>query len=151
VNSRNEYNVPYGRYANPKVCDKDLIHLVSDYLTKSRVEFRNEDFRKVINRARSGDFLYADPPYAPLDDAVSTFTSYTSGGFGYQDLLDLRDALDRATDRGATWLLSNVKSKTTMRLFPKSRYRITEVQVTRPINSNANGRGPVPEILVSPR
>ena len=151
VNSRNEYNVPYGKYSNPKVCDKDLIHFVSDYLTSSRVEFRNEDFRKVINRARSGDFLYVDPPYAPLDDAISTFTSYTSDGFGYQDLLDLRDALDRATARGATWLLSNVKSRATMRLFPKCRYRVAEVQVTRPINANADGRGSVSEILVSPR
>lgn len=151
VNSRNEFNVPYGKYANPRVCDKDLIHFVSDYLSSSKVEFRNEDFRKVIARARAGDFLYVDPPYAPLDDAASTFTSYTSDGFGYQDLLDLQAALDRATERGATWLLSNVKSRATMRLFPKVRYRVTEVQVTRPINSCADGRGSVPEILVSPR
>ena len=151
VNSRNEYNVPYGKYTNPKVCDKDLIHFVAEYLNRARVVFRNEDFRKVINQARVGDFLYVDPPYAPLDGAASTFTSYTSDGFVYQDLLDLRDSLDRATARGATWLLSNVKSRATTRLFPKCRYRVAEVQVTRPINANAGGRGSVSEILVSPR
>jgi len=151
VNSRNEFNVPYGKYVNPRVCDKDLIQFVSDYLSNSKVEFRNEDFRSVIARARAGDFLYIDPPYAPLDDAASAFTSYTSEGFGYQDLLDLRASLDSAAERGATWLLSNVKSRVTMRLFPKARYRVTEVQVTRPINSSARGRGPVSEILVSPR
>ena len=109
------------------------------------------DFRKVISRARADDFIYVDPPYAPLDEATSTFTNYTSDGFGYQDLVDLRLSLDEASERGAFWLLSNVKSKATLRLFPKSRYRVLEVKVTRPINSKATGRGLVSEILVTPR
>jgi DNA adenine methylase len=149
VNSHNEFNVPYGKYANPKVCDEDLIQLMSNYFKSARMEFRNEDFRKTIARARDGDFLYADPPYAPLDDATSSFTNYTSKGFGYQDLVDLRDSLDEASKRGVTWLLSNVKSSATELLFPRTMYRIVEVQVTRPINSNSSGRGPVPEMLVS--
>ena len=151
VNSRNEYNVPFGRYVNPTVCDEELIRAISAYLNSSRVVFRNEDFRRIIGRTGKGDFIYVDPPYAPLDDASSSFTSYTSGGFTHQDLVDLRDELDEASERGATWLLSNVKSGATSRLFPESRYRVVEVEVTRPINSRAAGRGAVSEILVSPR
>jgi DNA adenine methylase len=149
VNSRNEFNVPFGRHVNPKVCDEESIRCTSTYFNTARVEFRNEDFRQTIDRSKAGDFIYVDPPYAPLDEAATTFTSYTSGGFGLQDLADLREALDAANARGATWVMSNVKSRQTARLFPKSRYRVIEVQVSRPINSNGEGRGAVSEILVT--
>jgi DNA adenine methylase len=151
VNSRNEFNVPYGKHANPRVCDSDLIRAVSRYFNTAKIVFRSEDFRKTIASTKAGDFIYVDPPYAPLDDAASTFTSYTSGGFTSEDLIALRDSLDAAKTRGATWLLSNVKSKGTAKIFPKTRYKVVEVQVTRPINSVASGRGAVAEILVSPK
>jgi DNA adenine methylase len=151
VNASGQYNVPFGKYTNPKVCDKDAIHFTSEYFSNSRIVFHNEDFRRTIARARCGDFIYVDPPYAPLDDAVSTFTTYTAAGFGHQDLVDLREVLDAAALRGATWVMSNVKSRATMKLFPKTRYKVAEVQVTRPINACAEGRGAITEILVMPR
>ena len=136
---------------NPKVCDDDAIRNASLYFNTACVEFRNEDFRKTIAKAKEHDFIYVDPPYAPRDDASSTFTKYTANGFGRQDLVELCEVLEEASARGASWVLSNVKSRETSHLFPKSRYKIVEVQVTRPINSNGEGRGAVTEILVTKR
>lgn len=151
VNARNQFNASWGKYVNPVVCDKDLIHTMSDYFSANTIEFHNGDFRAVVDKARSGDFLYVDPPYAPLDDAASTFTRYTPDGFGHQDLVDLKDSLDRATERGAFWVLSNVGSRATALMFPESNYAVTGVQVPRRINTSGAGRGAVSEILVSPR
>jgi DNA adenine methylase len=149
VNAANQSNVPYGRYKNPQICDRELLINVSNYLSKNKVKLLNEDFRKTLSRVKSGDFIYVDPPYAPLDDALSTFTSYTSKGFSLKDLMDLKVCLDEATDRGATWVLSNVRSEATSDMFPTKRYRVQELQVSRPINSKSSGRGTVTEILVT--
>jgi DNA adenine methylase len=148
VNARNQYNVPFGKYRNPKVCDSELILMMSNYLSSRNIKITSEDFRQNISRASEGDFLYVDPPYAPLDNANSTFTNYTAGGFSQQDLVDLKDSLDVASKKGACWILSNVKSRTTSRMFTSKKYSVIEIRVSRPINSNADRRGHVPEILV---
>lgn len=151
VNSKNQHNVPFGKYVNPKICDSELIIAMSDFFSKNRIVFKNEDFRKTIARSGFNDFIYVDPPYAPLDEASSTFTSYTSDGFSLNDLADLKTCLDEASERGSNWLMSNVKSNATSKLFPRSKYRVVEVSITRPINSKVSGRGGVTEILVSPK
>jgi len=151
VNSKNQHNVPFGKYKNPRICDSELIFSISKYFNENNIKILNEDFAKSISRARQGDFIYVDPPYAPLDEAASTFTSYTANGFTLENLRKLRDALDQASSLGATWLMSNVQSEATSNIFPTKKYRITTVQVTRPINSKISGRGAVTEILVSPR
>jgi DNA adenine methylase len=151
VNSSNQFNVPYGKHANPLVCDEVLLRSVSKYLNSIDLEIRCQDFRAVLKDVKAGDFLYVDPPYAPLDEALSTFTNYTANGFDMDDLVELKDCLDAATEIGATWVMSNVKASSTKKLFPASKYRVTEVQVARPINSKPTGRGTVTEILVRPR
>jgi DNA adenine methylase len=152
VNSKGQHNVAWGKYTNPTVCDHELIQAVSGYLHRSGTAIYNEDFRDTVNRAQAGDFIYADPPYATLDEAaVTAFTGYTAGGFGLNDLRDLQVTLDAARERGATWLMSNVKSVATLELFPATDYDIVEVPVVRTINTNGNGRGAVVEILVSSR
>jgi len=151
VNSKNQHNVPFGKYKNPLICDQELIVDMSNFLLTNNIKIRNEDFSKAISRAKAGDFIYLDPPYAPLDNAASTFTSYTSGGFTLQDLGVLKECLDEATRKGAQWLMSNVSSAATRKLFPTNKYRVHNVQVGRPINSKLSGRGAVTEILVAPR
>jgi len=151
VNSLNQFNVPYGKYVNPRICDEERIYDMSQYINSSKIKFYNEDYSKTIARASENDFIYVDPPYAPLDKAKSTFTSYTASGFGIDDLVNLREALDAAHDRGSNWLLSNVRTADTMKVFPAKKYTIVEFQVNRPINANASGRGGVTEILVRPR
>jgi DNA adenine methylase len=151
VNASNQFNVPYGKYVNPRICDVERIQAMSNYVNLAKVEFYNEDYSKTIGRSSEDDFIYVDPPYAPLDKAASTFTSYTANGFGLDDLVKLRESLDAARERGANWLLSNVKTIDTLKVFPEKKYRIVEFQVSRPINANATGRGGVTEILVRPR
>ena len=136
---------------SPKICDKERIRAMSRYFNLSKIKFHNEDYTKTIARASKNDFIYVDPPYAPLDKAKSTFTSYTANGFGIDDLVNLRESLDAARNRGSDWLLSNVKTTDTLKVFPVKKYSIVEFEVNRPINANAAGRGGVTEILVRPR
>ena len=151
VNASNQFNVPYGKYVSPKICDKERIRAMSRYFNLSKIKFHNEDYTKTIARASKNDFIYVDPPYAPLDKAKSTFTSYTANGFGIDDLVNLRESLDAARNRGSDWLLSNVKTTDTLIVFPVKKYSIVDFEVNRPINANAAGRGGVTEILVRPR
>jgi DNA adenine methylase len=151
VNRRGQFNGSWGKYVDPRVCDEGLIRRMSDYLSTNQIEFRNGDFSETVAEAGEGDFLYADPPYSPPDNATSAFTRYTPDGFDHQSLVTLKDSLDCATERGAFWLLSNVRSELTLRMFPESRYVIKEIRVSRRINTNASGRGAIPEILVHPR
>ena len=83
VNSKNQFNVPYGRYKNPKIVDVDLIHQISGYLNENDIEILQTDFADAVAGAQTGDFVYFDPPYIPLNE-TSSFTSYTHEGFeGY--------------------------------------------------------------------
>jgi DNA adenine methylase len=151
VNSQNQCNVPYGRYKRKFAPDCQLLREVSRYFKTCEIEFRSLDFRPVIASTGRNDFIYVDPPYAPLDKALSSFTAYTSIGFTVDDLVALKDLLDEASERGANWVLSNVLSDVTKEIFPEAHYQIQIVEVKRPINSKGTGRGPVREILVSPK
>ena len=152
VNSKNQFNVPFGRYDKLDFFDESLIRSISEYLsTTPSVKFFCQSFEKTISQSHKGDFIYADPPYAPLDNANSTFTSYTKDGFAFSDLERLLDCLDEAAERGSQWLLSNVKSKETENLFKSRNYVLTEVSVARPVNSDGNNRGNVIEYLVLPK
>ena len=77
VNSRAEFNVPRGRYANPRVCDEANLRHVSDALSGLGAAIEHARYDAVLDTARRGDFVYLDPPYAPLS-ATASFTSYTA-------------------------------------------------------------------------
>jgi DNA adenine methylase len=81
LNGTGSFNVPMGRYENPRVCDPDNLRLMASALRESQADIRNEHFAAVRSFAKTGDFIYFAPPYAPLTD-TATFTSYTAGGFG---------------------------------------------------------------------
>jgi DNA adenine methylase len=151
VNQKGEFNVPFGKRTNVRLVEPENLLAISKYLRSSDVRFMNGGFEEAIAISNSGDFIYCDPPYAPLDDAKSTFTSYAKSGFGTDELERLKIALDEASQRGANWLLSNVKSRLTVSMFDRKKYRIIEVLVRRPINSNGAGRQAITEILVLPK
>ena len=151
VNSNNEFNVPFGRYKNPKIFSPKLLKDMSQYLNENSVQINNCSFEETIAKAKHGDFIYADPPYAPLDGADSTFTTYSAEGFGIKQLEDLKASLDAASERGAKWLMSNVSSKLTRTLFPPDEYIRTRIQVGRSINCDGEKRGKVTELLISPK
>jgi DNA adenine methylase len=143
VNSRGLFNVPFGRYANPTICDEENLRACSAALRGA--ELRCGDFEAVIDQAGPGDFVYCDPPYSPVS-VTASFTSYTTAGFGPSDQARLRDAALRAKSRGARVLLSNSSTEAVRDLY-RVGFRIEEVSAVRAINSRAERRGAVNEIL----
>jgi DNA adenine methylase len=145
VNSSGTFNVPFGRYARPTICDPTKLRRASRIL--QTVEIRRADFGEILDGRRPGrrDFVYLDPPYVPISK-TSSFTAYASRDFNLVQQQRLADALAALAKRRVPALLSNSDCVTTRGLY--AGLEIAEVQARRAINSNARGRGPVGEILV---
>ncbi|MDG8893358.1 DNA adenine methylase [Streptococcus pneumoniae] len=146
VNSKNQFNVPYGRYKNPKIVDEELISAISVYLNNNQLEIKVGDFEKAIVDVRTGDFVYFDPPYIPLSE-TSAFTSYTHEGFSFADQVRLRDAFKRLSDTGAYVILSNSSSALVEELYKD--FNIHYVEATRTNGAKSSSRGKISEIIVT--
>ncbi len=144
-NSKGEFNVPFGRYKNPKICDEVRLRAASAVL--QGVDLRVADFSDAVETAVAGDFVYFDPPYVPLS-ATSNFTSYNKRGFGREDQERLAKTVAQLTERGAKVMLSNSSATLVYDLYGRSSYRIIDIRARRNINSNASRRGPVKELLI---
>ena len=144
VNSRGEFNTPIGRYKNPKIVDEINLRACSQAL--QRVEIINSSFLKVEEKVSSNDFVYFDPPYAPLN-TTSNFTGYSQKGFDSQMQLDLRDLCDRLDEKGVRFMVSNSNAPLILDLYQS--YKIEFVYATRAINSKGNKRGKISEVLVT--
>lgn len=146
VNSKNQFNVPYGRYKNPKILDSQLILQISDYLNSNKIEILNSDFEECVKSAQPGDFVYFDPPYIPVNK-TSNFTSYTENKFSLLDQYRLRDTINSLTDKNIYVILSN---SCVPEIFDMYRdYSISTVKASRAINSNPRRRSGVEEVLIS--
>lgn len=148
VNSKNQFNVPYGRYKNPKIVDKDLLYSISEYLNKNDIEILDGDFENAVLTAKAGDFVYFDPPYAPVS-STSSFTSYTNEGFGQSDQIRLRDTFVKLSNQGVKVMLSNSDVELIHDLYsdiPGIDIRL--VRANRMINSNASKRGKINELII---
>ena len=143
VNNSGQFNAPFGRYANPKICDEPNLRAVSQYLSSHDVTFFNGDYAAV--EANEGDFVYFDPPYDPVNP-TSNFTGYQSGGFGRADQIRLKETCDALNARGVKFLLSNSATDFIKELYAD--YRVEIVGATRAVNSVASKRGKVDEVLV---
>lgn len=146
VNSKNQFNVPYGRYKNPKIVDEELISAISVYLNNNQLEIKVGDFEKAIVDVRTGDFVYFDPPYIPLSE-TSAFTSYTHEGFSFADQVRLRDVFKRLSDTGAYVMLSNSSSALVEELYKD--FNIHYVEATRTNGAKSSSRGKISEIIVT--
>lgn len=149
VNSKGLFNVPFGRYSNPRICDR--VNLPECSKALANVEIRHTDFEDIVNDAQSGDFIYLDPPYVPLN-ATANFTAYTAGGFGPDEQRRLASSLARAHRRGVKFLLSNADSPVTRELYSElldePGVDLDVVLARRNVNSNAKRRGRVTEVVV---
>jgi DNA adenine methylase len=145
VNRDNRFNVPFGRYTNPTICDEPTLRACSAALAET--ELLVEDFAAVVAKAKRGDFVYFDPPYVPLS-ATSSFTSYTSLGFGETEQTRLRDTARTLKERGVHVLLSNSSAPSVRKLYADG-FDIAEVSATRMVNSKATARGAVVELLIT--
>lgn len=150
-NSNGEFNVPIGRYKNPTICDKENLLMVSKKLEK--VCINCGDYKDSFDFIDDRTIAYFDPPYRPLTSS-SSFTAYTKSGFNDENQIELAKFYSKLNDKGAKLILSNSDPKNSNLeddffdiLFKK--YHINRVNAKRIINSNANKRGSVTELLIT--
>ena len=143
VNSKGEFNVPFGHYKNPRILDENNLINCSNLL--QGIEIKHADFSEILKKVKKGDFVYFDPPYVPLSE-TSSFTSYTKEGFDINMQFKLRDVCDELDTMGVNFLLSNSDTKLVNDLYEN--YNIKKVFASRQINANADGRGKITEVLV---
>lgn len=143
VNRKGLFNVPFGKYKNPRVLNEPLLRASSKAL--HGVTILEADFSDVAGYARNGDAVYFDPPYVPLS-ASSSFTAYSKEPFGPAQQERLVDVFTKVCERGATAIMSNSDCEITRDLYQD--LEIETVQATRSINSVAAKRGKIAEVLV---
>ncbi|EDP75067.1 DNA adenine methylase [Hydrogenivirga sp. 128-5-R1-1] len=136
-NSKGMFNVPFGRYKNPKILDRDNLRAVSEFLNSSNVLILCQDYRETCKLAGEGDFVYLDPPYHPLSRTAS-FTKYSRNDFSEEDQERLAEVFRELDRKGCYVMLSNSNTE-----FIKSLYRgyyIQELEASRAINCKGDGR-----------
>ena len=146
VNKKNQFNVPYGRYKNPNIANRENILSVSNYFNRSNIEILNGDFEKAVENAKKDDFVYFDPPYVPLNP-TSDFTSYTSEGFNISDQERLRDLFFSLSANGVNVMLSNSDVDLVRDMYKNA--NIHSVQANRFINSKSDKRGKIGEVIIT--
>jgi len=149
VNSKGKFNVPFGRYTNPVICDEDNLRKVSESL--KNVSIKYQDYKEVLNQAKSGDFIYFDPPYYPVNK-TSSFTSYTSENFLEKEQIELRDTFVELHKKGCFVMLSNSDTEFVNKIYSETnikKIKIAKIQAGRMINSKSERRGKVSEVLIT--
>ena len=146
VNKKGQFNVPFGRYKNPKYYDPENILAVSQSLQGVWLECAS--FEIVLQNASPGDFVYFDPPYIPKSP-TSSFTSYTSTEFSLREHEQLRDVCLELNQRNVKVLLSNSYTEYIFDLFKNTNFEIYVTYSNRFINSKPTKRGKIPEVLIA--
>ncbi len=145
-NSKGQFNAPFGRYTNPRICDDANLRAVSNLLNRNTTDLVVCDFESTVELARPGDAVYFDPPYIPRSKTAN-FTSYTCDKFTMQDQERLAACFRRLADKKVAVVLSNSDTEESRRLYEG--FNITSVQARRSVNCAKDKRQPVSEILVS--
>jgi len=143
VNKKGKFNVPFGRYKNPLICDEKNLKAVNRAL--KGVKLIIGDFSNCLKYAGPGDFIYFDPPYQPIS-STSNFTSYTKDSFNLEDQKRLADVFRELDKRKCKVMLSNSDTPFIRELYKQ--FRIEVVKAKRYINSNPAGRGEVRELVI---
>ena len=143
-NSRGEFNVPFGRYDNPPLFDAANLRAVSRALQGA--ELISEHYSRVVQTARQGDFIYFDPPYMPLSK-TSSFTSYTRDAFSLEQQEALAAVARQLARRDVLVMLSNSNSPLMRELY--SDFSLHEVWASRAVNSKADSRGKITELVIT--
>lgn len=146
VNSRGLFNVPYGKYKNPGICEEPVLRQIHAYLNTNDIKIINSDFEQAVEGAHEHSFIYFDPPYHSPDK--TNFTGYQAGGFGEEDQKRLRDVMVRMTERGVKCLASNADTAYIRELYNDTLFEIISVEAKRTINADSAGRGTVSEVLI---
>jgi DNA adenine methylase len=153
LNRDGVFNVPVGRYEEPRICQVEHVRAVAEVFRRPGVSIELSPFERTLATTGDGDFVYCDPPYAPLT-RTSRFASYTAEGFGAAEQASLARAVLGACRRGASVVLSNSSAKDILDLYSaapakQAGLRISRVAARRAINSRASSRGPVSELVIT--
>jgi DNA adenine methylase len=146
-NKSGQFNSPFGRYENPKIVDTQNLRAISEYLNTYDVEIKHSSYQFVLDEAQPGDFVYFDPPYAPMTKTAS-FASYVKGGFGLNDQVELAKVFADLAKKGVKVMLSNSNTPVIHKLYKE--FNIKIIHATRAINCKGGKRGKeANEVLVS--
>jgi DNA adenine methylase len=143
VNSKGEFNVPYGQLKNPKILDSENLWAVHARLQGTHIS--TGPYQSALERAQKGDLVYLDPPYIPLS-ASSSFSKYAKEDFGILDQYALAGVIDGLTSRGVYVILSNSDTPLTRKIFGDS-LALHQITVQRTISAKASSRKPVNEVI----
>ncbi len=144
VNSKNEFNVPFGKKTKVNTYDIGNLITVSNYLTMNDIKILNVDFEDSVKDAQKGDFIYFDPPY---DSETSIFNSYTEDGFGKEEQRRLAKVYKELSNKGCYVMLSNNNTTLIKELYKD--FNIHIIEAKRSINSNGEKRGKVEEVIIT--
>ena len=144
VNASGKFNVPFGRYKNPRIVDEEKLRAASRALEE--VDLKVGDYADVTKKLGEGDFVYLDPPYVPLSKTAA-FTAYGKNGFSSVEQARLAKELHRMKKRGVLAMLSNADTKESRALYDG--LSVSIVRVARSINSDPTKRGDTAEVIVT--
>lgn len=144
VNKKGHCNTPIGRYDSPDFVQENTLRDCHYYLQK--VTIKNCDYSETIKEAKAGDFVYFDPPYDPIS-ASANFTSYHKNGFSKDDQITLSNYVNLLSKKGVMVMVSNSCTNFIKGLYLE--YSQYNLSAKRNINSKADKRGAVSEILVT--
>ena len=155
VNSKGKFNVPFGRYLHPTICNAETIKADSELLNRVELVILNGDFEQTIDHLSDGfNLFYFDPPYRPLN-ATYSFNSYSKEDFNDEEQIRLRDFCVKLSKYpNVKWMLSNAdcSAKNPDDTFFEEIYRgfnINRVYASRAINANPSKRGKLTELLIT--
>ncbi|MHA1376247.1 MAG: DNA adenine methylase [Promethearchaeota archaeon] len=143
VNSKGQFNVPFGKYKNPNFCNEENLIAVKKALKD--IIISHSSFEDCLNYAKKDDFIYFDPPYSPLSE-TSSFTSYTKEDFKEDSQKKLFEVFQKLDERGCKLMLSNSANNFIRNLY--SDYEIITLKARRVINCNAEKRGNIDSLLI---
>ena len=146
VNSKGVFNVPFGRYTNPRIVNEQALRGASEVF--ARVDLRTGDFEGALEGLTSSDFVYFDPPYVPASTTAS-FTAYAKEGFGESDQKRLLEAMRGLATKKVPFMLSNADTPLTRALYRE--FTMIDVSASRQVNADPTKRGPARELIVLPR
>jgi DNA adenine methylase len=144
VNSKGEFNVPIGSYKNPNIADDENIKSCSIALKTAKIEYNS--FERSLLLPKKDDFVYLDPPYAPIDS--NSFTKYSKDDFMKSNQIALYNSCKQLHERGVKFMLSNSDTQLIRNLYKDSIFNIQTVVAPRMVNCKANGRNGVNEVLI---
>lgn len=144
VNSKNEFNVPFGKKNKVNTYEGQNLGIVCSILNFNDIKILSVDFEESVKNAKKGDFIYFDPPY---DSDTTTFNSYTENGFDKEEQKRLAKVYKDLDNKGCYVMLSNHNTILVNELYKD--YNIHVINAKRCINSNGKKRGNVEEVIIT--